>query len=396
MYKTYTRDVGLYYARIPPATPPLVREMNSLRYELAGMTIYIRSFVSGLWRSCCWSIRLRMNHPKPQEFFDIRHLAAFAALARCGSFTMAAQELLLTQSAVSHAIRVLEEAVKCRLVDRSSKRIVLTQAGEQLLPHVDRIFREMQAAREGLGRLSHWGDGRIRVGASASVCQYLLPGVLQAFRTSFPRCAICVEPGDYAEQLPLLREQRVDLAIVLEPSMQPDLAFLPLFRDELRFVVAPSHPWGHSPRAPRRMTDDETLILYKRSSCTSALIMEYCRGERLLSSNVIELGSIEAIKALVRTGLGVAILAPWVVRAEIEEGSLLSLPLGHGRLFRQWGVAHLKSRTLALGEESFLQSCRTAAESLAHDWPAPLGRAPAEPGNVTVGSAGRSLLSAKA
>jgi DNA-binding transcriptional LysR family regulator len=91
--------------------------------------------------------------------FDTRQLLAFAAVARLGSFTRAAQELLLTQSAVSHAIKALEEQAGCRLFERSGRRVTLTQSGEQFLQHVDRIMAEMKTARRVLDELSPGGGG---------------------------------------------------------------------------------------------------------------------------------------------------------------------------------------------------------------------------------------------
>ena len=95
---------------------------------------------------------------------DSRQLHAFSALARRGSFTLAAKDLFLTQSAVSHAIKALEDDLGCRLLDRVGRRVLLTQAGEQFLRHTEKILREMEAARAGLDSLTKWGHGRLRVG----------------------------------------------------------------------------------------------------------------------------------------------------------------------------------------------------------------------------------------
>src|SRR5438445_634886 len=121
---------------------------------------------------------------------DSRQLLAFATVARRGSFTLAAKELFLTQSAVSHAMKALETEVRCRLLDRVGKRVLLTQAGEQFLRHAEKILREMETARVGLDTLANWGHGRLRVGASTTTCQYILPTVLREFKQSFPKCVI--------------------------------------------------------------------------------------------------------------------------------------------------------------------------------------------------------------
>jgi len=297
---------------------------------------------------------------------DSRQLHAFAALARRNSFTLAAKDLFLTQSAVSHAIKALEEDLNCRLVDRIGKRVLLTQAGEQFLRHTEKILREMEVARGGLETLSKWGHGRLRVGASTTACQHILPTALREFRQSFPKCVIKIETGDHSRQLELLRAGHVDLALILEPAagMQDEFTFVPLFHDELRFFVAAQHPWAKLGRAPREEIGNEALILYNKTSFTFRLITDYFREEKIVLSNFIELGSMEAIKELVKIGLGVGVLAPWIAKEEIESGAFVSLPLGARKLRRRWSVAYLKGRRLALAEETFVGLCETVAESL--------------------------------
>ncbi|HEY1792052.1 MAG TPA: LysR family transcriptional regulator [Opitutaceae bacterium] len=301
-----------------------------------------------------------------KSIVDSRQLNAFAALARCGSFTLAARELFLTQSAVSHAIRALEEDIGCRLVDRVGKRIRLTAPGERMLRHTESILREMRAARASVEDLSKWGHGRLRVGASTTACQHLLPAVLREFRESFPKCIIRIEPGDHSRQLELLRAGHVDLAFLLEPQsdISGDLVFVPLFEDELRFFVAPQHPWARLRAVPRESLEGETIILYNKSSYTSRIVADYFRAENVNLANSIELGSMEAIKELVKLGLGAGVLAPWVAGEELARGTLVSLPLGPRKLRRKWCVAYWKGRRLALAEEIFVGLCETVARDL--------------------------------
>lgn len=297
---------------------------------------------------------------------DSRQLHAFSALARRGSFTLAAKDLFLTQSAVSHAIKALEDDVGCRLLDRVGRKVLLTQAGEQFLRHTEKILREMEVARVGLEDLSKWGHGRLRVGASTTACQHILPTVLREFRQSYPKCIIRIEPGDHGQQMELLRSGQIDLAVVLEPPNQSltEFVFVPLFQDELRFIVAPLHPWAALGRAPLESIEAETLVLYNKTSQTFRLVSEYFREEKITLTNFIELGSMEAIKELVKIGIGAGILAPWIARSELESGALISLPLGARKLRRRWGVAHLKGRRLALAEETFVGLCLSVSEVL--------------------------------
>jgi DNA-binding transcriptional LysR family regulator len=295
---------------------------------------------------------------------DSRQLRAFCVLARTGSFTQTARELHLTQSGISHSMKALESEAGCRLLDRLGKRVALTQAGEQLLQHAEKILMEMEAARESLGALGKWGRGRLRLGASTTACQHIIPPVLREFKESFPEHAISLEPGDTPELVGALLKQRVDLALSMEAEGEPQLEFHPLFTDELNFIVSAMHPWARAGRVERVEIPRQSYILYSKRSITFRLIENYFRREEMVLNTVLEVGSMEATKELVKLGLGVSILAPWVARKEIEDGSLVALPLGRKKLQRRWGILHWRGKRLNLAEETFIGLCESATVSL--------------------------------
>lgn len=300
-----------------------------------------------------------MNNP-----LDSRQVSAFCVLARTGSFTQTARELHLTQSGISHSIKALERDVGCRLLDRLGKKVVLTQAGEQLLHHALKILNEMEGARESLAHLGKWGRGRLRLGASTTACQHLIPPVLREFKESFPDYAITIDPGNTPELVAALLRHKIDLALSPEPDKEPQLEFHPLFTDELHFIVSALHPWVKAGRVERSEIPRQNYILYNKQSLTFRIVEEYFRRQQMVLNTVIELGSMEAIKELVKLGLGVSILAPWIAMKEIEEGSLVALSLGRRKLERRWGILHTRGKRLTLAEETFVGLCEAACESM--------------------------------
>lgn len=291
---------------------------------------------------------------------DSKQLRAFCVLARTGSFTQAARELHLTQSGISHSIKTLEIDTGCRLFDRLGGKVALTHAGEQLLEHATKLVHEMERARETMRHVGKWGHGRLRVGASATACQRLLPPVLREFKECFPECAIAIQLGDTLELVDLLLDHQIDLALSLEPGKEVRLDFHPLFTDELRFVVSASHPWAQAGRVFQKEIPRQNYIHYGKRSLTFRLIEEYFNTRGMVLNTVIELGSMEATKELVKLGLGVSILAPWIARQEIEEASLVSLPLGRRKLKRRWGILHRQGKRLNLVQETFIGLCESA------------------------------------
>ena len=293
---------------------------------------------------------------------DSRQLRAFSALARTGSFTQAARQLHLTQSAISHAMKALEEDVGCRLLDRIGKKATLTQAGEQLLVRAEKILQEMGIAREELKQLGRWGTGRLRLGATTAACQYLLPSVFREFRESFPACTISIEPGDTPEAIEMLRARRIELALVLEPRGEPQLEFRHLFTDELQFILSPLHPWALAGKVEEAQIPRQSYILYEKTSYTFQMIQDYFRNRDQVLFTFMELGNMEAIKELVKLNLGVSILAPWIAQKELGEKSLVALPIGRKKLRRKWGTLHWKDRRLSLAEETFVGLCKSVTE----------------------------------
>lgn len=300
-----------------------------------------------------------MNSP-----IDSRQLRAFVSLAKTGSFTLAAKELFLTQSAISHSLRALEEDLGCRLFDRMGKKNLLSLAGEQLLPHAEKILIEMEAARQAVTRLQQWGESRLRVCASTTACQYILPSVLRDFQKSFPKVRLIIDSGDTTQALDLLEEKQIDCAICLQPGADERFDFRPLFTDELQFVVGKDHPWAQAGRVNRDEISEQRYVLYNKGTFTFSLIEKYFRDEQASFQNLIELRSMEAIKELVKAGMGVSILAGWIVEKEVAEGSVCVFPLGKRKLKRNWGVLHWRNPNLPLALTQFIESCSRACSGL--------------------------------
>lgn len=261
-------------------------------------------------------------------------------------------------------MKALENDSGCRLLDKLGKKVVLTQAGEQLLQHATRILQENENARESMEHLGKWGQGRLRLGATTTACQHLIPSVLREFKESFPDHTVTIEPGDTPHLVDALLHQRIDLSICLEAEKEPKLEFHPLFTDDLQFIVSSLHPWARAQRVERSEIPKQNYILYNKRSVTFRLIEEYFRRESMVLNTVFEVGSMEATKELVKIGLGVSIFAPWICQRELEQGSVVALPLGRKKLQRRWGILHWHGKRLSLAEETFIGLCRSACASL--------------------------------
>lgn len=285
---------------------------------------------------------------------DLRQLRAFVAVADEGSFTLAAKKLFLTQSAVSHSMKALEDGVGCRLLARLGKRTVLTEEGEVFLRRCRRVLSELEQAGRELDGLKRWGQGRIRIGAPHSLCQFLLPTVLREFRDSFPRCEPSIEAGDTGVLLERLDDHELDLVLGLRLRDGGDFQARNLFRDRMVFVVPPMHPWAQGGFPSPEEVANAQFLIYARATETHRLVEDHLAKIGVRLRTPLVLGDMEAIKEMSKIGIGVGIVASWVARREIEEGTLVELPLSESPVERDWAIFTNKDRELSLIEETFV------------------------------------------
>lgn len=294
---------------------------------------------------------------------DTRQLRAFLVLARVGSFTKAGQILNLTQSAVSHSLRMLEEELGCVLMLRHGRQTQLTAHGRELQRHAEAIQRQMSQARVSLAALGQNPRGHLRLGCTPSTTQFLLPAVVREFKDSFPQHSLTVTPGETPALIAKLEAGEVDFVIGLKPRDSRHLTCHELFEDDLLLLVNPRHSWCRQPPRPRDLST-ETFIISSRQSLTFTMIGEYFLklGQRPMS--FLELGNIETIKEMAKLGLGAALAAPWTARAELKSGELAALPLPRSRVRRRWAVMHLKKRPVSLAEHTFMGLCQDVGSTL--------------------------------
>lgn len=291
---------------------------------------------------------------------DLRQLRAFVAVSEAGSFTLAARKIFVTQSAVSHSLRTLEEQLGCKLLDRSGKRVIPTPEGELVLKRCRRLLYDIDQISRDLEGLRRWGQTSIRIGAPHSLCHFLIPSVLREFRDSFPRCEPLIEVGDTSALLEKLAEAHLDLVVGMKLRGYAKDGYRPMFRDRMAFVVSPFHPWAQEGARIDGTLHEHQFIIYAKSTETHRLIDDWMETRIGSSSRTLALGDMQAIKEMAKSGIGVGIVEPWLAVREIEEGSLRLVDLEGPDINREWGVFHSSRREPSLVEEAFIGLCELA------------------------------------
>lgn len=296
---------------------------------------------------------------------DSRQLLAFATVARTLSFTLAGKELYVTQSAVSYAVKGLEEELGCRLLDRDGKKLRVTPAGEHLLHYAEKVLSVMGEARAALDQRERWQTNGLRIAANESFCCCVLPGILKSFRRQFPDWPVSVKNGDTKECVEWLDHNMIDVAIAIAPSRAEPVEVFPLFSDELMWIVAPNHPWAQLGIAEAEDIAAETFICTSTTSYTSCLLRSHLERDGVRMKGELEVASLGAVKEMVKDNAGVTALATWNVREELHNGTLVALPLGKKKLKRNWSLLRPLDRKPGLVSEIFVKFAMEATSVVA-------------------------------
>jgi DNA-binding transcriptional LysR family regulator len=275
-----------------------------------------------------------------------RRLQVFHAVAKQMSFTKAAETLFMTQPAVTFQIKQLEEHFNTRLFERGHGRIALTPAGEIVLEYAERILAlsaELETRlREMTGRLS----GPLLIGASTTIAEFLLPRVLGEFKSQHPEVQpkLVVANSEAIENR--VAEHTLDIGLIEAPSHLPSLLTQMCCEDELQVIVSPAHPLAKAKSVTPKQLIAYPYVSRESGSGTREFTDLYFRKAGVNPTDlsvVMELGSPEALKGVVGTGLGFAILSKATVAKEQKLNELVAVPL-NPKLLRSLSLVYPKEK----------------------------------------------------
>lgn len=251
---------------------------------------------------------------------ELTPLRYFRVMARVGHMTRAAEELGVTQPALSAMLRKLEEEVGAELFHRTGRGVELSEAGRIFLTHADQAVREADSGVAAVRALLGLEHGALRVGGGATATTYVLPGVLSCFRREHPGLRFFIREGGSSAVAEAVLEGELDLGIVTMPVTTPgadDLAVTRLASDELVLIVPPGHRLSRQRTFRWHDLDGETVVAFEAGSAVRRLIDEAAREAGVRLDVAMELRSIETIKEMVRVGVGVG----FVSRFALPDGS---------------------------------------------------------------------------
>ena len=287
-----------------------------------------------------------------------RQLIAFHTFSRLGSVSLAADELHLTQPAVSIQIAALEASAGTALLQRTGRGVRLTEAGELLAGYASRIVDLWREAGEEMATLQGVFTGTLRVG-TVTTAEYLLPPLLVAFINDRPKVKIKLQVGNRDEIVRMLAGQEIDVAIMGRPPAELKTDSSAFAKHPMAFLAAPGHPLMSAPKPSLALLSETRMLVRERGSGTRTTVERFFKDNGLPLRIGSELSSNEAIKQMCAAGFGIAFLSMHTCVLEMNAGLLGLLPVPGNPIVRDWYVMHLASRQLpqvALAFEDYLRA----------------------------------------
>lgn len=295
----------------------------------------------------------------------LKQLEVFIAVAQSGNVTRASESLNITQSATSMSLSDFETQLGRKLFDRIGKRLQLNDSGRLLLPKaLDAIARVSEI--ESIASSDAALIGKLRIGASLTIGNYMLPGMIGSFMQHHPGAQVTLDVANTRHVIQALEQFQIDVGFIEGFCHQPDIEVIPWCRDELVIFAAPSHPLASA----RTITADDLAaadwILREPGSGTREIFDNAILGRISRLNLLMEFGHTEAIKRAVETGIGIGCASRRTLEDALAAGSVVVLPTPFLNLERELYLLIHRQKYRTQGLEAFLDHCRKAVTSPAH------------------------------
>lgn len=266
----------------------------------------------------------------------------FYTVANTGNISKAAKELYISQPAISKSIQKLEESVGCKLFSRSSRGVVLTDEGKLLYEHVSEAFETLTMGEEKLKRSIELGVGHLKIGVSSTLCKYLLLPYLKEFIRQNPHISISISCQSTNDTLKLLGDNKIDIGLIGKPENLKNIHFDFLEEIEDIFVAAKDYLRNLKARGIQKdhILQSSTLMLLDKNNMTRQYIDDYLQENQIIIKDSIDISDMDLLIDFARIGVGVACVIKNFVREDLENGTLVEIPLGFPIHKREVGFAY--------------------------------------------------------
>ncbi len=282
----------------------------------------------------------------------LRQLKVFSAVAKHLSFTRAAEELHLTQPAVSMQVKQLEGQLEIPLFEQLGKKIYLTEAGEEVHHYSRTIAQQLDDMATALSNLKGLAHGKLRISV-ATTANYFAPHLLADFTRRFPGVNVILDVTNRQTLLRQLAENEVDMVIMGKPPVEMDLEAESFMENPLVLIAPPGHHLVGKQQIPLKQLEDEVFLLREPGSGTRSAMERFFAAHDITITASMEVSSDEAIKQSVQAGLDLSVMSQDAVEMELTLNRLKILDVADFPIQRYWFVVHRKGKRLSAIAEAF-------------------------------------------
>jgi DNA-binding transcriptional LysR family regulator len=276
-----------------------------------------------------------------------------------GSFSRAAKRVFLTQPSLTKHIKNLEDSVNAKIINRKNMGISLTPEGKILYDYARRILGLRDEAKEKILRIKENQSGSIFVSASSIPATYILPHLLNEFRSLFPDIRAYIQANDSEETLGMILNNQAEIGFIGKETLNKRLNVEPLWKDRLVLAVPADHLWRKKDYVTLDEVSKEPFIIREGGSATRKVLEEYLvqsTPKSLSRFNIVcEMGSSEAVKEAIIAGLGASILSIHAIKRELNEGTLIEVPIKSCAIQRYFYLIYKKQFNLMQYHKLFLE-----------------------------------------
>ena len=295
----------------------------------------------------------------------LRQLKVFESVARHLNYTRAAEELFLTQPAVSMQVKQLEEHLGVALFEQLGKRIHLTEAGQEVLVYARTVTQQLDELESVLNRINGLSGGRLRISV-ATTANYFIPTLLGTFSRRYPEVTVSLDVTNREALLLQLSENTVDLVIMGQPPSGLDVEAEVFMENPLVIVAPPGHALAHQKKIPLKRLQEEVFLVREPGSGTRSAMERFFAEREIHLKTGMEVGSNEAIKQSVQAGLGLGLLSRATIEQELELKRLVVLDVAEFPIMRHWYLVHRRGKRLSAVAEVFKDFMLKEARALLH------------------------------
>jgi len=290
---------------------------------------------------------------------NLNHLRIFYFVAKNLSFTKAAQNLCITQPAVTAQMRAFESQLNLKLFKKKGRNIFLTSEGDILYEYAAKMFKNEQDIEKALEDIKKLKRGILHLGAAKTYARYFMPFLMSPFLKAHPGIRINLSEGSSQEMISSLLSFKNEIAIIAITETNPNIRFIPFSREELVVILSPRHRLARKKNARLADLAAEPIIMKEIGSGTRKLVNELFGRHGFSPKILMETSNAELIKQLVQRGEGISILLRQAVEAELKGRKLASLVITDAPMFIEVTVAHLTDQPLSAPAEAFLELIRS-------------------------------------